>query len=390
MFLVFILIQGYIRRVLPRYFDTKIQQLLKPGKVLVLYGPRQVGKTTLIENFLSHTKYRYRLDTGEDIRFRQVLSSESLQQIKEYAAGYELVVIDEAQKIPNVGTGLKLLVDHCKDLRVIATGSASFDLSNRIGEPLTGRKTTKLLFPISQLELATRWNSYELKSQLSDYLIFGSYPEVLTTTTKSEKIEYLHELAGAYLLKDVLELESVKNPKALLNLLKLLAFQIGRDVSLSELGAGLGIDYKTVARYLDLLEMTFVIKRISGFSRNLRKEVSKNDRYYFIDNGIRNTVISNFNNLELRNDVGQLWENFIMLERIKRNTYLNDFRNIYYWRTYDKKEIDLIEEKDASLYAYEFKFSKKRTKQPIEFLQTYENSTFASIHQENYVNFVTR
>lgn len=371
-----------------RHYQDKFNEYLKPNRVLIIYGPRRVGKTTLVEKYLKSTSLKYRLDSGDDLIFREILNSQSIEKIRDYAEGYKLIVIDEAQKINNIGNALKILVDHIKNIRVIATGSASFELANKIGEPLTGRKINKLLYPISQLELAKKYNRYDLKLNLENYLIFGSYPEILNNKNKVDKIELLNELVGSYLLRDILALERIKNPKLLLDLLKLLAFQIGKDVSLSELAANVGVDYKTVARYLDLLEKSFVIKSISGFSKNLRKEISKNNRYYFFDNGLRNAIISNFNTLDLRDDKGALWENFILMERIKRNEYLRQHCNLYYWRTYRQQEIDLIEEKDGFLHAYEFKFKKEKTKRPKEFLETYKKSSFEIIRQENYLDFI--
>jgi len=226
------------------------------------------------------------------------------------------VILDEAQKIPNIGQGLKILVDQIPGIKIIATGSSSFELAGQVGEPLTGRKTTLTLYPVSHLELAQLYNPHEIKEKLGEWLVFGAYPEVVTTEGKSEKARLLEELVHSYLLKDLLELEKVKSSKIVLDLLRLLAFQVGNEVSLSELGQQLGIDYKTVARYLDLFEKSFVIISVRGFSRNLRKEVTKKCKYYFYDNGIRNAVISNFNGLELRNDLGSLWENFLFFDSI--------------------------------------------------------------------------
>jgi predicted AAA+ superfamily ATPase len=341
-----------------------------------------------VKEYLKHTKFSCRFETGEDIRIHDLLSSRSVKSLSEFVEGHDLLVLDEAQRVPGIGIALKMLIDHVQGLRIIATGSASFDLSGKLGEPLTGRKTTRILYPMSHGELLEDWNQFDLRSNLEDFMIFGCYPEVLTLSNKVDKKEYLSEIVGSYLLKDVLELERVKNPRHLLGLLKLLAFQIGRDVSLSELASNLDIDYKTVARYLDLLEKSFVIVTLSGFSRNLRKEISKSRRYFFLDNGIRNAVISNFNTLDKRNDGGELWENFLLMERIKKNHYTRQFKNLYFWRTYDQKEIDLIEEEGGKLSAFEFKYGKKSAKEPGEFLESYPGSTFDLIHRENYLDFI--
>jgi len=291
---------------IPRFYN--IQDYLQPNKVLVIYGSRQVGKTTLLNDFLARTNLKYKLDSGDDLRVRRILNSEDFSRLTDFVSGYDLVAIDEAQRIPNVGRGLKILVDQIKDIKIIATGSSSFELSGQIGEPLTGRKETLILYPISQLELSKIFNPYEMREKLDEWLIFGSYPAVMTAQTRQEKIDVVTEITDSYLLKDILELERVKSSKILVDLLRLLAFQIGGEVSLSELGGQLGIDYKTVSRYLDLLQKTFVIFPLSGFSRNLRKEITKKNKYYFYDNGIRNAIISNFNDIDLRDDTGKLWK----------------------------------------------------------------------------------
>ncbi|MFH1454637.1 MAG: ATP-binding protein [Armatimonadota bacterium] len=373
---------------IPRIYQ-KLEDYLNPNKVLIIYGPRQVGKTTLLEDFLSNTNLRYKLVSGDDIRVQEALSSNDFSIIKEYAAGYELIAIDEAQEIENIGQNLKIMVDHILGIKIIATGSSSFELAGQVGEPLTGRKITLTLYPISQIELLNLYNQYELKENLEEYLIYGSYPEVITSRYKKDKTKIINEITGSYLLKDVLEHERIKSPKILLDLLRLLAFQIGSEVSLTELGQQLGIDYKTVSRYLDILEKAFVVYNLRGFSRNLRKEIAKKSKYYFYDNGIRNSIIANFNSLELRDDIGKLWENFLFIERIKKQTYKNIYSNNYFWRTWDQKEIDMIEEREGKLFGYEFKWSGKIPKAPKEWLETYSNAEFQVINKENYLDFIT-
>lgn len=372
---------------IPRFYED-LEKYIDPNKVLVIYGSRQVGKTTLLNNYLSRTKLKYKLDSGDNIKIQEILSSENFEKIIEYASGYELLAIDEAQKIPKIGLGLKILVDQIPGIKIIATGSSSFELAGQVGEPLTGRKRTITLYPLSQIELAKLYNPYELKEKLKDFLIFGSYPDVLNAKTKIEKIKVLEELINSYLLKDILDLKKVKSSKILRNLLLLIAFQIGKEVSLTELGTKLGLDYKTVAKYLDLLEKSFIIYNLIGFSRNLRKEITKNSRYYFYDNGIRNALINNFNSIDLRDDVGMLWENYIITERIKKQTYNKIFSNNYFWRTYDKKEIDWIEEREGKLFGYEIKWTKDKTKIPQEWLKTYSEATFQVINKENYLDFI--
>ena len=373
-----------------RYYSD-LERYIKPNRALVIYGARRVGKTTLINEFLDkQNKYKSLFLQGDDIRVQQILFSRNIDTIKNRIEDANLVIIDEAQKIPNIGQGLKIIVDHIKDVSLIATGSASFDLANKVGEPLTGRKTTLILFPVSQLELASTYTSkYEQSQDLEKYLIFGGYPQIITAKTVDEKIEFLLEITNSYLFRDVLEIENVQNPDFLLKLLQLLAFQIGNEVSLTELGNNLSIDYKTVNRYLYLLEKSFVIKRLGGFSRNLRKEVTKTARYYFYDNGIRNAVINNFNPLEIRNDVGMLWENFLVMERLKKQEYQKIHSNNYFWRTWDQHEIDFVEERDGKLYGFEFKWGKAKSSGARVFTDTYKQASVQIVNQENYLDFVT-
>ncbi|MBI5412473.1 ATP-binding protein [Candidatus Peregrinibacteria bacterium] len=371
-------------------FYHDLGSFLTPNKALVIYGSRRAGKTTLLKDYLAGTPFKYKLDSGDNLKTRHILGSDDFDQIREYAAGYELIAIDEAQRIPRVGQGLKILVDQIPGIRIIATGSSSFELSGQVGEPLTGRKTTLSLFPVAQLELASLYNRHELKEGLAEQLVFGSYPEVIVAPTPAKKSLLLEELIHSYLLKDILELERVKGSKVLLDLLRLVAFQTGHEVSLSELGSQVGLDTKTVARYLDLLEKSFVLFNLRGFNRNLRKEVTKKSKYYFVDNGIRNAVISNFNAVDIRNDMGSLWENFIVIERLKRRTYGQIYANPYFWRTWDQKEIDLVEERGGNLYAYECKWGAKRmnSKNRQAWLEIYPDSETHVVSPENYLNFV--
>ena len=374
---------------LPRFYDN-LSSYLKPNKVLFIFGSRQAGKTTLLKKFLSENKdkFRYKLDSGDDINLHAVLGSSDFKKIIEYTKGYDLIAIDEAQKIKGIGQGLKIMVDQVPNLKAIVTGSSSFELAGQIGEPLTGRKITLALYPLSQIEMGNIYNDYELKSRLDDYLIYGAYPEVLTNEFINDKKRILEELVGSYLLKDILELEKVKSSKLLLDLLRLLAFQIGSEVSLSELGKQLRIDGKTVARYLDLFEKSFVIINIRGFSRNLRKEITKKSKYYFLDNGIRNAIIANFNPLEIRDDIGKLWENFLVVERIKKQSYHQIYANNYFWRTWNQKEIDWVEERDGKLFGYEFKWKSKPLKAATAWSENYPDASLEIIDKENYLEFI--
>lgn len=362
---------------------------LTPNKVLVIFGPRRVGKTTLLQTYLRQTSLKYKLDSGDNIRTQQILSSQDFSQILPYVEGYDLLAIDEAQNIPNIGMGLKIIVDQVPGIRVIVTGSSSFELAGQIGEPLTGRKTTLSLYPLAQSELLSVYNRFELREKLADFLIFGAYPEVLQAPTLQSKIEVLTEIANAYLLKDILAFDRVKNSRTLLDLLKLLAFQMGSEVALNELATQLGVDVKTVKRYLDLLEKAFVIYRLNGFSRNLRSEVTNKYKVYFLDNGIRNALIAQFNSLDQRNDFGALWENFIMIERLKYRAYTSLYANVYFWRTYTQQEIDLVEEHGGKLYGYEFKGSaNKAARPPSQWVDTYPESSFQVVHPDNYLDYI--
>ncbi|MDJ0762603.1 MAG: AAA family ATPase [Myxococcota bacterium] len=372
-----------------RYYDN-LSKILAKNKVLIVYGARQVGKTTLLERYLRTSQYRYKLDSGDNVRTQEVLGSRDFDSIRDYISGYDLIAIDEAQEIPHIGAALKIVNDQSPQTLVIATGSSSFELAQQVGEPLTGRKRSVVLYPMSQIELLKHYNRHELKERLAELLIFGSYPEVLTSTSKREKARLLKDLVDSYLLKDVLAHERVKSPKALLKLLKLLAFQVGNEVSLSELAGNIGVDVKTVGRFLDLLEKSFVIRPLHGFSRNLRKEVVSKNKYYFLDTGIRNAVISQFNPLEDRNDTGALFENFLLMERIKKLAFEDFYGNIYFWRTYDGQEIDYIEEVDGSLSAHEFKWSTaKRVKIPKDWQNHYPDAHFTQVNRNNYLDFVS-
>jgi uncharacterized protein len=371
-----------------RYYEN-LNTYLKSNRVLVIYGPRRVGKTTILKNFLESTNEKYRLDTGENVFIQEVLSSNNFNAILEYAKGYDIIAIDEAQEITNIGKSLKIIVDQIPGIKVIATGSSAFKLSQNIGEPLTGRKRTLKLFPLAQLELNKELNYYDLKEKLSEFLIFGSYPDTYLAKTKKEKVLLIKELVESYLLKDILSHEKIKSPNLLLSLLKLLAFQVGQLVSLNELATQLNVHICTIERYLDLLQKSFIIFKLTGFSRNLRNEIKNKCKYYFYDNGIRNGIISQFNDLSSRNDVGALFENFIFIERLKKQNLEDFYGNQYFWRTYNGEEIDLIENIDTTLSAFEFKFSNKKTpKEPHSWVENYPNSTYKVITSKNYLDFI--
>ena len=369
--------------------SLSIQDNLQAGKVFILYGARQVGKTTLVKKFLSMTSLKYRYDTGDNFQIADQLSRCTYQSTQDHVGNNELIVIDEAQKIENIGTALKLMVDMNPKLHVIATGSSSFELANMTNESLTGRKKVYQLFPISQHELAGIYAPSELKNNKQDFIVYGSYPEVVTLKGRKEKIELIREITYSYLIKDILEFDKIRNSEKIYKLLQLLAFQIGSEVSANELAQNVGIDVKTIQRYLDLLEKSYVIFSLNAYSTNPRKEISKGSKYYFYDLGIRNALINNFNLLDQRNDVGVMWENFMIVERIKRDAYMKKYKNYYFWRTYTQKEVDFIEEYDGKIVAYEFKFKPQTTQSPKAWQDSYPDAQYSTIHIDNYLEFIT-
>ncbi len=373
-----------------RHYQS-LETYLEPNKALILLGPRRVGKTTILTQFLKTTPLKYRLDNGDNLATREILGSQRFDEILRYVQGYELLAIDEAQRIPNIGMGIKILVDQVPGLRIIATGSASFDLAHQVGEPLVGRKRTLTIYPVAQQELLHNTNPYDLQQRKEDYLVFGSYPEVLTAKTEGEKRDILTDIAQSYLLKDILELDRVRGSLTLVKLVQLLALQVGNEVSRLELANNLEIDVKTVTRYLDLLEKAFVTFEVRGYHRNLRKELMKKSKYFFYDMGVRNAVISNFNRLSLRDDVGRLWENFCVVERRKKQEYSRLFANNYFWRTWDQKEIDWVEMREGKLYGYEMTWGKeKKSRSKAAWLAAYpDEAEFAVVNQENYLGFIT-
>ncbi|MBI2995636.1 MAG: ATP-binding protein [Candidatus Melainabacteria bacterium] len=374
---------------IPQKQLKNLKKSLYPNKVVIIYGPRRCGKTTLINKFLEQTKQKHLLVSGEDITVQRYLSSQSIEKLKSFVGNKKLLVIDEAQKIKDIGLNLKLIVDHIKDIKVIATGSSAFDLAKDVGEPLTGRKYTLKLFPLSQIEISSIENQHETEANLETRLIYGLYPEVVTMNDNGQRQRYLKEIVNSYLYKDILELEGLKHSDKIVRLLQLLAFQIGKEVSYNELGSQLGISKNTAERYLELLEKTFVIYKLVGYSRNLRKEISKNPRYCFYDNGIRNTLVNNFNPIDLRDDIGMLWENYIITERIKKQEYCQIFTNNYFWRTYEGQEIDFVEEKKGKLHGYEVKWNvKKKVRKPLAWLKNYKNGAFTVINKDNYLKFI--
>ena len=373
----------------PRYQLNQLSRLIQPGKVIVLYGPRRVGKTTLLEHYLSGLNEKHLMVAGDDIIVRDYLESQSVAKLKSFVGTNTLLVIDEAQYVHNIGLNLKLLVDHTPGLTIVASGSSSFELAHQIGEPLTGRKFTLLLLPLAQQEIGYIESPHETSAMLEQRLIYGSYPEVILATDTRLRELYLKELVSSYLFKDILQMENIRSSDKLNRLVQLIAFQSGKDVSLAELGSQLAMSKNTVERYLDLLEKVFVIYSRRGFSRNLRKEISKSRRYFFVDNGIRNAIINNFNPFAMRDDTGALWENYVVTERMKH--HLNCGNNVpsYFWRTYEKQEIDLIEERDGGLFAYDMKWKRpRRVSAPTAWKTAYPEASFSVISSEDYLPFI--
>ncbi len=379
--------EKYINRSIKDAFLKK----MTPNKVLLLLGARRVGKTAFIEHFINNNIIEPVLElNGEDMSTSEILKQRTVENYKRLMGNHKVLIIDEAQKIQNIGQILKLMVDNIEGIKIIATGSSVFDLANQLGEPLTGRKITFNLYPLAQMEYSEEESIVQTKSLLEERLIYGSYPELIKYVSYEEKAAYLKELVNSYLLKDILEHDGIKNSAKMINLLRLIAFQIGKEVSLEEVGRQLGMSRSSVERYLDLLSKVFVIYKVSGFSRNLRKEITKTSRWYFYDNGIRNTLIANFNPIALRNDIGELWENYLLSERIKFQQYTGMIVNNYFWRTYYQQEIDWVEERGGNLFAYEIKWKDKKVKIPSAWKDAYPDSEYSVISQDNYMDFITK
>lgn len=378
---------NHYKRAILKEFKGKV----RPNKVLLLIGARRVGKTKLIESYLENIDpEKVLLLNGEDVLDANLLKERSVSNYKRLLNGIEYLIIDEAQHIPEIGLNLKLMVDSIQGIKIIATGSSTFDLTQNLEEPLVGRKNTIELFPLSQIEFKEFENHKQTVENLEQRMLFGGYPELEQYQDWSEKEEYLYEIVNSYLLKDILIYDGIKNSAKIYDLLKLIAFQVGKEVSIQELGNQLQISKNTVERYLDLLTKVFVLFKLNGFSRNLRKEITKSSRWYFYDNGIRNALIQNFNRLEQRNDVGELWENYLASERIKKQQYQKIKSQNYFWRTYDQQELDWLEEKTEHIHGFEFKWNpKKNPKPPTAFSKAYPKADFDMINPSNYLDFIT-
>jgi predicted AAA+ superfamily ATPase len=370
-----------------RIKDSIIAQI-NSNKVIVIFGARRVGKTFLINEIAEEFTGNHLLLNGENLDVKDLISQRRVSSYDQWAKNLNLLLIDEAQAIPDIGKALKLLIDSYPKLTIIATGSSAFDLSNQTGEPLVGRQIVFRLFPFAQLELQEKENILETKSNLQDRLIYGSYPDVVTSQFAEDKRAYLIDLVNSFLLKDILIYEQVKNADKMLNLLKLIAFQVGSEVSYNELGNTLQLDRNTVERYLDLFSKVFIIFKVGGYSNNLRKEVSKSTKWYFYDNGLRNALIDDFKPITARQDIGSLWENYIISERLKRDSYLKKIKQYYFWRTYDQQEIDWIEVENTKISAFEMKWKESKVSAPKAFAKAYPEAGFIVINQESYRDFI--
>lgn len=364
-----------------RFLQQKIEARLFQGKIIILYGARQVGKTTLVKEILKKHPLNSNYYNCEEVDVQIALGKGTSVALKNFFGNKQLIVLDEAQKIKNIGNKLKLLIDNYPEMQIIATGSSSFELSNSIREPLTGRKFEFFIPAISVKELYQ--DKLIFNRNLENLLRFGLYPDVVNNSQNPEII--LREIATSYLYKDIFNFQEIRSPELILNLLQLLALQIGGEVSYYELSQKIGLSSETIERYIYLLEQAFVIFRLPAFSRNLCNEVSKTRKIYFWDIGIRNSLIQNTNQLQVRNDIGGLWENFCIVEKIKQDQLLSKFTNNYFWRTYQQKEIDFIQESAGNLETFEFKWNpKKINKIPKLFQENYPNSTFKVINPSNF------
>jgi predicted AAA+ superfamily ATPase len=370
--------------------DDIINNLSKNNKVILIYGIRRVGKTQLIKHILKQINTEYVLLNGENIEHIDLLKTRSTANYKRLLGKKKLLVIDEAQAIPEIGIKLKLMIDTIPGLNILATGSSSFDLNNQVGEPLVGRKKEYKLFPLAQMELSHYEDYLTTHSNLEERLIFGGYPELIHLDERNEKIEYLKDQINSYLLKDIIAFEGVKKRDKIVNLLKIIAFRAGSEISLEGIGRELQISKNTVDKYLDLLSKLFVIHKVSGFSRNLDNEITKKSKWYFMDNGIRNAIISNFNNFELRDDIGKLWENYFISERIKYQSYHRLQVNNYFWRHKNMQEIDWVEETENGLSAFEIKWNPDtKVRIPKQWEKAYGAARFVVINRDNYLDFIT-
>ena len=369
-----------------RLIEKKIIDALNKKKAAIIMGARQTGKTTLLHQLFDDKKNVLWLN-GDEADIQLILENITSTRWRVIIGENKILIIDESQYIENIGIKLKLITDQLPDIQLIATGSSSFDLANKINEPLTGRKREIMLFPLSFNEMTNHHGLLDERRLLTHRMVFGYYPEVVSNYGNEKEI--LKELINSFLYKDILKWERIRKPDKIAKLLQALAFQMGQLVSYNEIGQICGLDSKTVEQYIILLEQSYIIFRLSAFSRNMRNELKNSRKIYFYDNGIRNALISNFNLVEIRNDIGALWENFIISERIKKLSNNNIWVNNWFWRTQQQQEIDYIEESDGKISAFEFKWNPEaKIKKLNSFLDAYSNSSLSVIHRNNFEDFL--
>ena len=370
-----------------RMIKSAITKAMSSGKAVILLGARQVGKTTLVDSLFGSQTGTLWLN-GDEHDVRAMFENINSERLRAIIGSSSVVVIDEAQRIPDVGMKLKLITDQIKDVQLIATGSSSFDLTGLVNEPLTGRKREITLFPLSFGEMSAHHGQLTENRLLEHRLVFGYYPEVVNS--QGDERMALREISDSYLYKDILALDRIKKSDNMTKLLRALSFQIGSQVSYTEVGQLCGLDNKTVERYITVLEQAFVVFRLGSYSRNLRNELKASRKIYFIDNGIRNSIIADYRPVELRDDVGKLWENFLVSERMKHNKYTESHANSWFWRTHQQQEIDYLEEQDGSIRAYEFKWNPSAKHKRVKaFTDAYPNSSFQIVHRDNYDSFLS-
>ena len=367
-----------------RYLSDLIKKRIGSGKAIIVIGPRQVGKTTLIESILENENYL--LLDGDDPKTRTLLTEPNTEQIRTILGKYKFVFIDEAQRIEGIGLTMKIITDRFKDVQLFSSGSSSFDLANKINEPLTGRKWEYQLFPISWEEYENHHGFLYSEQQLENRLLYGLYPDVLNNA--GDEINILRNLVNSYLYRDILSYSDIRKPEILDKLVQALALQVGNEVNYSELAQIVNVDKNTISKYIDILQKGYIVFKLGSFSRNVRNEIKTNKKIYFYDNGIRNMVIGNFNPINLRIDKGALWENFLISERIKQIEYKQSLARTYFWRTKQQQEVDFVEDNGGKITGFEFKWmNKKNAKLPKTFTETY-NAESIVIDKENFREFI--
>jgi predicted AAA+ superfamily ATPase len=368
--------------------DIICDRIAESNKINVIYGARQTGKTTMAKDVISRLGQKSLLVNADEMKYIDVLSSRDSSQLGAFIQGYNVLFIDEAQRIPNIGVNLKIIYENFPYLKVLVTGSFSLSLFEKVKESLAGRKWVFQLYPISINELKNTLTPFQLNEKLGELMVYGSYPEVYVTNNHIQKQNLLDDIVNAYLYKDIFELADIKHKYKIRDLLKLLAWQIGSIVSLNELSNRLGISRVAIENYIDMLEQSFVIFRLPSLSNNPRNEISKSVKIYFTDLGIRNALINNFNSFDLRNDIGALWENFVIVERMKTFEYQRKQATRYFWRTYSGTELDLVEERDGGYFGYEIKYKKAKVNPPAKWVHNYPGSEYKYVNRDNYLEFI--